>query len=182
MKAIWNRIEDWLKIYALEVYNDLLPGASDEEIISTEDVIGIKLPDDVKNSYRIHNGQLGIASPLMGEWQLLSMKNIRSEWQMMHNLFDAGKLTGQVKVKGAVRSEWWNPKWLPLAYNGAGDFYCLDFCPTLEGEVGQVISYWHVSDVREVIANSFLNWLQEFANDLERGKYKVENGEILIVN
>jgi internalin A len=38
--------------------NNLQPGAGDEQIRQLEESLGIELPEDVKQLYRIHNGQI----------------------------------------------------------------------------------------------------------------------------
>jgi cell wall assembly regulator SMI1 len=179
MQDIWNRIESWLKVNAPEIHSDLLPGAADEEVRSAEEHLGVKFPEDAKASFRIHNGQRGMASPLMGEWQLLPLENVMSQWDIMKGLSDAGKFANvKSKPVGPVRDDWWNVKWVPLAYNGAGDLQCLDFDPAPGGAAGQMISFWHMDEKRERLSNDFRSWLQGFADDLEAGKYKVEDGTL----
>ena len=89
MRAIWTRIENWLANNAPKLLRNLNPGATDEEIASTEEFLGISFPDNFKDSYRIHNGQRSyIETPdeqqidycLMGMWQLLSLDRIKDEW------------------------------------------------------------------------------------------------------
>lgn len=181
MEDIWNRIESWLMVNAPDILNDLLPGATEEEIFSAQEHMSINFPEDVKTSYLIHNGQLGMSDPLMGEWQLLSLKDIQIQWDGLKELFDAGQFANvQSEPIGRVQADWWNIKWIPLAYNGAGDLYCLDLEPASGGEVGQIISYLHIEEERECVADNFLSWLNGFANDLEVGKYTVVDGELLI--
>ena len=183
MQAIWNRIESWLEVNAPEIRSDLLPGATDQEIHSTEEFTGMQFPVDVKTSYSIHNGQLGGAPPIIGEWQLLSLKALVSRWKTLKDLFDAGDFNGiKSRSSDPIRADWWNPKWLPLAYNGAGDYRCLDLDPAPGGQLGQIISFWHTSDRREIVADSFRAWLGRFADDLESGKYKVEDGQLMFSN
>ncbi len=52
----WRRIEAWMAIHCPEVVAALLPGASDKDIKKFEKATGRKLPEDVKASYRIHDG------------------------------------------------------------------------------------------------------------------------------
>ncbi|SRR5258708_25640677 len=181
MQTTWKRIESWLAANAPKILNDLLPGATDEQFRSAEKLLGVEFPDDVKTSYNIHNGQQGLTAPLIGEWQLLSLKDIVSQWEIMKDLFDAGKFNNVTSTPiGPIKTDWWNVKWIPVAYNGAGDLYCLDLDPALGGDVGQIISFWHMEDRRERLAKNFQEWLQGFADDLEDGKYKLEKGRLVI--
>ena len=59
MQEIWRRIETCLKTNASQVFNTLQSGVSDKQIQELEEFLSIKLPEDVKSSYRIHNGQIG---------------------------------------------------------------------------------------------------------------------------
>jgi cell wall assembly regulator SMI1 len=43
--------------------------------------------------------------------------------------------------------------------------------PTSGGSIGQIILMWHDDDTRTLIAPSFRAWLNQFADDLEAGKY-----------
>lgn len=178
MQKIWKRIEDWLAVNNPKILNSLQPGATDAELHISEESMSIELPEDVKQSYRIHDGQSNIAPPLMGEWRLLSLKSIKKQWELMKELADKGQLTAKATSDGKVQAEWWNCKWIPIAHNGAGDFHCLDLDPTPNGSVGQMICFWHMSEERKVIASSFQIWLKEFAEDLESGRYKVKHGEL----
>ncbi len=181
MQAIWMQIENWLKEKAPEMSNALLPGATDKEILAAEKAMGISFPEEVRQSFRIHNGQDGRATPLVGEWQLLTLRNMVSQWKVMKKLVDKGKFAdAEVKTVGPVRADWYNVKWIPFAYNGAGDFQCLDLDPPPKGKTGQIVSFWHMREEREKLANSFEDWLQGFADDLKKGKYKLKDGELVL--
>jgi hypothetical protein len=52
----WRRIEAWMSRHCPEVVVSLLPGASERDIARFEEAIGRPLPEDVKESYRIHDG------------------------------------------------------------------------------------------------------------------------------
>lgn len=180
MQDIWKRIESWLEVNTPEIHSDLLPGATEEEIRSAEKFMDIEFPVDVKTSYQIHNGQLGNSSPFMGEWQLYSLTDMMSTWKMLKNLFDSGKFDVEGTPIGPVRAEWWNPKWIPVADNRTGDLHCLDLDPAPGGELGQIITFWHMDEQRERLANNFQEWLQRYAEDLENGKYTVEDGGLYL--
>src|SRR5437763_1938278 len=49
----WRRIEAWLDAHWTGFRNGLRPGADEAEI----EAIGRSLPDDVRESYRLHDGQ-----------------------------------------------------------------------------------------------------------------------------
>src|SRR5262249_39429588 len=57
MKQIWERIHTWLRQHAPAVLDSLRPGATEETLRAAEEAMGVKLPADVRQSYRIHDGQ-----------------------------------------------------------------------------------------------------------------------------
>jgi cell wall assembly regulator SMI1 len=89
MEEIWKRIDSWLQANIPDIYSDLLPRATEEETNSAEALMDICFPDEVKASYRIHNGQNGDSSGLFGEFELYSIENIKRRWKLLKELFDA---------------------------------------------------------------------------------------------
>lgn len=180
MNEIWNRIETWLKQHAPHILQSLEPPATVGQITETEDFLGVKFPDIVRASYAIHNGQSDIAIPLMGEWKLLSLKVIAKQWKVQSTLLAKGSFgTAKGSPIGPAKDDWYNARWIPLAYNGGGDFICLDLDPAAGGTSGQMLSWWHVDDKRERLASDFSQWLARFAEDLEKGEYRLED-EVLV--
>ncbi|MEC4812329.1 MAG: SMI1/KNR4 family protein [Scytonema sp. PMC 1069.18] len=82
MQAIWTRIETWLKANAPQVLETLNPGASSEQLETVENSLLIRFPDDVKSSYRIHNGQSSYNYGLVNGREFLSLERIQDEWQV----------------------------------------------------------------------------------------------------
>ena len=172
MRDIWQRIDKWLGVNAPQVLDTLQPGASEEEIRETEKSLSVEFPDDMKDSYRIHNGQSSGNGGFIKGLEFLSLARVREEWAIWKELLDSGDFEGyESEPDKKVRPDWWNPKWIPLTSDWGGNHECLDLAPTQEGVVGQIISMWHDDAERLVIANSFRGWLEQFANDLEAGRY-----------
>lgn len=188
MQDIWIEIEDWLRVNAPEMLAVLQAGASDAEISELEDFLSMQLPEDVKSSYRIHNGQSGFEYGLINGREFLSLERIKDEWLIWKELFDSGNFQteeGQEQVSEAapgIRNLWWSPKWLPLTYDGSGNHDCLDLDPTEGGTVGQIITMWHDAPQREVLALSFRGWLKQYAEDLVSGRLIFSEAEGGIVN
>src|SRR4051794_26118428 len=67
MKTIWNRIHVWLEANAPEGYGHLRPGASVKAIQTAEETMGLKLSDDIKVSYCVHDGQANEPGLIGGE-------------------------------------------------------------------------------------------------------------------
>ena len=161
MQDLWTRLESWLAVHAPNKLETLAPGATDEQIAHAETLMSVRLPEDFKASCRIHNGQRGKDEVLMNIRELLSLERIEEEWK---ESFDPGD--------GDWSDEpWWNKKWIPFTYNGAGDYDCLDLVPSHSGHVGQVIDFWHDDARREVKAHSFGDWFLAFVEGCENGSY-----------
>src|SRR5215212_9335671 len=81
MKTVWDRIHAWLDANAPPGYGNLRKGASAEAIRAAEEAMGLTLPDDVKASYRVHDGQGTTPGLIGGEgWTLLSLEEIVKTW------------------------------------------------------------------------------------------------------
>ena len=176
MEDIWIRIESWMQINAPKVLKSLQRGASETQIIEFEDFLSITLPEDIKSSYRIHNGQSRNGCGLIYGREFLSLQRIKDEWEVWKELLDDGvfndedgKDQGSNPVPG-IRNLWWSENWIPLTYDGTGNHDCIDLDPDEGGTVGQIITMWHDDADRSIIAPSFGAWLKQYADGLESGQ------------
>lgn len=165
MQQQWQRLEAWLRTKNPKLLVDLNPPASDFDIQTLEQKLGIKLPMDFIDFLKVHNGQRGDAEWLFSGSEFLSSQRILDEWTIWKNLLDSGDFDRAKSEPGnGVQSMWWNPKWIPFTYNGAGDHLCLDLDPATGGHVGQVITLWHDDGARKKKADNFVQWFAEFIN------------------
>lgn len=67
------------------------------------------------------------------------------------------------------KNDWWNPKWIPVTYDGSGNYYFLDLDPADGGTYGQVITMCHDDSRRTLVANSFGEWIKEYNIKLQSG-------------
>ncbi|MBC8288946.1 MAG: SMI1/KNR4 family protein [Planctomycetes bacterium] len=185
----WPRIEAWLNSNAPDAAKRLHPGASDEQIAALDATLAVALPDDLKESLRIHNGaeELGVfpSSDTSGldlmAFSPLTAEEIANEWKMWKGLIDGGEFEDRTtNPTHGICSDWWSNSWIPIATNGSGDFQCVDLAPTESGTVGQIIGAWHDDDERQLIASSLADYLQWIADGLENGKYEFEEDEGII--
>ena len=172
MKETWTKIENWLEENANHIYNSLRDGADEEDFENLEDLINKKLPEDFKTFYSIHNGQESTSEGLIDTEEFLSTERIMDEWQVWKDLYDKNVFDeSNVEPDDGVKEKWWHPAWIPLTYDGSGNHYCLDLSPDEGGHKGQIIRIWHDSSERELIATSFTEWIEEFAEDLSNEEY-----------
>ena len=64
-----------------------------------------------------------------------------------------------------------NILWIPITYDGSGNHYCVDMDPAPDGTSGQIITMWHDGGERELMADSFTDWLTRLADEYERGEW-----------
>jgi len=170
--SLWNRFEIWLSKNASHLTTELNAPATGDRIDELQKRINGKLPKEYVDFLKIHNGQNRDSEGLIDTEELLSIERVIEEWLVWKNLLDKGdfKYTQSNPDKG-IKSDWWNSKWIPVTYDGSGNHYCIDIDPNKDGTSGQIIRMWHDSAERELIANSFEEWISNYVNDLEKGKY-----------
>ncbi len=132
----------------------------------------------LKHLILIHNGLEEINVLWSDRFKLISLQRIIDEWNIWKELFDAGEFKdpedfySNCQLDRVIKIDYcWNCKWIPIACNGSGDNYCLDLDPDVNGNYGQIITLWHDSNDRELIAVNFRSWLEKIAADLENGVY-----------
>lgn len=176
MLSTWLNIETWLDKNAPQIKASLNNGIEQKDIEHLENVIGIKLPLDFLEFYKIHNGQDSSSEGLINAEELLSFERIIDEWSIWKDLLDKktfqenGSSFTSDPDKG-IKNDWWNPLWIPITYDGSGNHFCLDLDPTDEGKYGQVIRMWHDDSIRSLEANSFTEWINAYAIKLQNGDY-----------
>lgn len=174
VEADWVKIKTWLTSNAPQILSGLLPGATQEEIAKTEAFLNISFPQEVVESYLICNGQDFDSPALFDGWRLLSLSEIQDCWQFWKDLADEGAFDDwQSELAAGIKGVWWDTKWIPFtsdAGNG-NESHCLDLTTNSHSKYGQIILMWHDDSHRPVKAESFGEWLHQFAVDLENGRY-----------
>jgi cell wall assembly regulator SMI1 len=175
MEEIWQRIDLWLQANTPQIFETLQSGASEAQIAEVEAALSIKLPEDVRASYRIHDGQSAYKEGLFEGREFLSLARIREEWEVWKDLLDSGDFKGcESEPDVGIRNDWWNEKWIPITYDGAGNHDCLDLAPADGGTVGQIITMYHDSSDREIVSSSLREWLQKYVDGLESGQFMLQ--------
>ena len=68
----------WLDANAPDVKKSLNSGATDKDIADAEAVLGVSLPEDVKASYKIHNGQVEYDMGFINSREFLWLERIET--------------------------------------------------------------------------------------------------------
>jgi cell wall assembly regulator SMI1 len=166
----WERIERWLQANAEPVHANLAPGASDGDLAALVAAIGCDLPSEVVASLKRHDGLRDEYPGLIGGWELLSCRRIAQEWEIWKGLLDNGELEGPSSpADPRIKTDWWNPRWIPVTSSGSGNHHCVDLDPVGEGHAGQVIVLWHDDETRPLVALTYAEWLEQIAAGLESG-------------
>jgi len=169
---IWTRFENWISKNASHLTSSLNDPATEDQISKLEKTIQEKLPKEYIEFLKLHNGQNRESEGLISTEELLSIERVIEEWVVWKALLEKGDFDGsQSSPDKGIKSDWWNPKWIPITYDGSGNHFCIDIDPDNGGKKGQIIRMWHDSAEREFIANSFNEWFNNYVTDLEKGKY-----------
>ncbi len=173
MKTLWQRLEAWIDQYANLMLDDLNEAADEAAFAPIEKVMGVELDEDFKSFYLIRNGQFEESEE--GIWDgaiLLSLEAMIKVWKQWRSKFDEGEFWDlESEPDAGIRSEWWNPYWLPLTTDARGGHHFIDFAPTFEGQMGQIIRMDHDSPKRKVVAPNFKAWVTQYVEALESGRY-----------
>ena len=168
----WNAIERELTVHAPTVLPTLNGPATDGDIERLESTIGHTIPNDLRASLELHNGQDDPSrlQLLCEAGILLSIDRMLEVWEMMtkinHDLDD--------QISDCSGVEWWNPAYLPIS-DSEGDHLCINL---LADDFGEVL--WHVHDngIEHHVFPSYTDWLQHVASILTEKRFAID-GEFL---
>lgn len=180
VKAAWNRLERWCGRCLPRLLKNFNSGATTMQVQSFERAIGRELPNDVRESYAIHNGQAREGEPtgLIFGLPILPLARVLKEWKAWrpverHNAeFRARQ---QSFPNGAIQLDYTNPGWIPLTLDWSGNHIGVDLAPGSKGTLGQVIVFGRDEDKKFVAAPSWAAFLNDIADELERGNYLMDD-------
>ena len=137
------------------------------EVAAIESLVGNTLPEDIRTSFQIHDGQDLDAPDLVGEWSLLTLADSSSVWSDLTHLLNDGEFAARaVETSPECRPVWWDASWVPIAANGSGDLYVVDLAPTANGRRGQIVEFRHDQASRSVVSSSSMAWLASYIEGL----------------
>lgn len=172
MEEAWLRIVAWYGANTPPGTLRLPPGTTEEALQAAERRIGFKLPTDLRDFYRLHDG-------LSGKWLVHygafhSLAQLIAAWESHRKLEPLQRGRAEwipVELCGAIRPAWWSTRRVLITNIGGTDGVMSDLDPAAGGTVGQLIEFNHEVGPRCVLAPSFTTWLQRIANGLEEGKF-----------
>jgi len=175
--------EEWLANTLPEVLSDLNPGATEDELRAFAAAINVPLPAEFVELYRWHNGQkMEIHT---GPWYGLTfipLTRVLLEWQSWVDVLCQSSPVSLVSLNGSatsipagfVRCLYANNRWIPFAYDGAGNYLGIDLDPDEKGTVGQVINFGRDEERKIAIAPSlgvFVDWM---VAELNSGNFNIK--------
>jgi cell wall assembly regulator SMI1 len=180
ISSIWCQIQAWLDENWFEE-TALPPGANEKQIEAIEKTVGLKLPNDLKEFYRLHDGTGKITLMAFDPWRItypvLSLSGIAAQWKTIQKALKAGAFDSADfanKPNGPIAKVWFHPAWIPVVDNQNGDYLFVDLAPGKGGLRGQVIDFFRHSGATNVLTNSFADLLLTVAKQLRAGEYKAD--------
>ncbi|NMV40545.1 SMI1/KNR4 family protein [Ralstonia insidiosa] len=180
MKEQWNRIEQSLSRLGCLEHVRLQPGASLEQLTELEQHLGVQLPEGLKAFLSIHDGQDGSVGLVGGEL-LLSVENIRREWDTWRSLDEDAMNADSAdfmasQPEGFIKPMYTNRLWIPLTKDWGGNHIGLDCDPDTKGSIGQVIRFGRDEDTKRLVADNFDHFVSLMVSAVAVARW---NGEYL---
>jgi len=150
IKEQWQRYETWLGEHFDQGLKNLNPGVTEGHLTILERTLNNELPSDYRDWLKIHNGQRADSTGLLYGNELLQVYRLLEEWFSMKKSLVAGEFSrpAESDPKGAIKPEWWNLNWLPV-----------------------IINFEHATARRQVLANSFKDYISAYLDEIEVEKY-----------
>ena len=179
----FNVFEEWLANNLPEILSDLNPGATEDELRTFAAELNVTLPAGFVELYRWHNGQkMEIHT---GPWYgliFIPLSRVLSEWLSWRDVLCQSSPESLVSLNsnatsvppGFVRCLYANNRWIPFAYDWAGNYLGIDLDPDEKGTFGQVINFGRDEERKIAIAPSvgvFVNWV---VAELKAGNFNIK--------
>jgi cell wall assembly regulator SMI1 len=187
IESLWHRIDAALARCAPAVRESLAGPAREKDLAALEKDLGVALPEDLRRSWSVHDGQGEDAedAALFCDFPFHSVATVREARKETREL---AKMLGQLKqvddpvawaamvadgigfVEGPVKARDYNPLWVPISSFNGDVFRYIDLDPAPGGERGQVIEVDPEAVSWRVLAPSFGALLARYAEALEAGR------------
>jgi cell wall assembly regulator SMI1 len=193
MSALWDRVDKALADRAPHLFSNLRLGANLAQVSSTEKLMGLTLPEEVKAAYLRHDGSglpsdsenLSLVHNSIFVWgnDWYSLQASIEVWKTQMEIMSEMRLTNPDMYPDydpywdnlPIRRESWNRCRIPLGRCGGGVHTYVDLAPGGKGNIGQIIT--DDGAMEGVLrAPSFNAYLNALADHLESGEIVHEVG------
>ena len=165
MEDLWKKLEtEMVSIDKLK--DEFNSGVTDAQIIELESLLDIKLPDDFKQAYLIHNGQNSFSS-VFYSFSLYSISVIiKNNLESRKNLSkeDTKVLDDTDVIKDCIS----NNMWILIGDNGGSGSLIMDLDPGKQGHYGQIFAAYE--DDNELLASNLRELFSNMVKDIQSGK------------
>ncbi len=159
MKGKWQKLEKWLEENAPRVLATLNPPASVAKIAEVEARFKVLFPPSVRESYLLHDGQPTLSWGLFGGSRFMSLDDVVDQVNML------------IEIEKECHFGDFDPSLMipVIDQNHSGDFYYVE--NSANNAETELIEWWHEEPTRDVKADSFLAFFDDFLNQVEAGNY-----------
>jgi cell wall assembly regulator SMI1 len=174
----WNRIATWASANLPPNVFRLSPGATEQEIADLEALVGSPLPEDVRESYRIHNGTDETVFPcywsdgelLPQEYGELVTLKVMGEMFELHRKIEHNNEKAEI-LTPEIKPVQWSSRRLVLTNDASDSGLRVDLDPAEAGTIGQIIRHDRSFGPVKVVAPSWEALLQRIADDADAGLF-----------
>lgn len=165
MEDLWKKLET--EISSIDKLKDEFNvGVTEAQILELESLLKIKLPDDFKQAYLVHNGQNSFTS-FFYSFSLYSISDI-----IKNNLENRKKLAKEYTevhddtdvIKDCIS----NNMWILIGADGGSGSLIMDLDPGKQGHYGQIFAAYE--DDNELLASSLRELFSNVVQDMQLGK------------
>jgi cell wall assembly regulator SMI1 len=186
---IWRRIEAWLHENLPKALDNLRAPATETQLDELELILGMDLPEALRVFLSVHDGEEQNWSPgVFADYHwFLPCEQISVIWKQLAEIaaeygdnednFDKWRAQVEdniISINGPVKPLMGSKKWIPISDADGNTQRFLDFDPPEGGILGQVIDMDSEGCMHQVIAPSFLDFLNKYIDDLENGRYEID--------
>jgi cell wall assembly regulator SMI1 len=176
-------LEEWLGNNLPEVLSDLNPGVTEDELRAFAAAINAPLPAEYVALYRWHNGQkMEIHT---GPWYgliFIPLTRVLSEWQSWVDVLRQSKPETLASLNSGnssvpprfVRCLYASDRWIPFAYDWAGNYLGIDLDPDEDGTIGQVINFGRDEERKIAIAPNIEEFVAWMVSELKSGNFNIK--------
>lgn len=120
---------------------------------------------------------------LQRQAQLIKTEGSSSIQQQQQEINQNNFILNQKSIPpNAVQPYYVHKGWIPIIKDLCGNQFAVDLAPGPQGKWGQIILFGRDFDTKVVVASNLQQFLFEFINDLEQGKFQIDQSQINVDN
>lgn len=191
VEEAWSRIIDWYRSNQPDAVANLRAGATTDAISAAESTMGVRFPEDLKALYGLADGSETDYPGQFddGHW-FMPLAQATQHYETMIEFVDEQPVDAFdfwrsqiedniISVRGSVKPNVFARQWIPLTTSEGSVHRYIDLDPAPGGKVGQVIEVYPEACSHQVLADSLGDYLAQFADKLESGRFVMEHGSLV---